>query len=264
MLHAGLDNGVRKLKLLGGEPLLRTDLPHIISSLRTRDPDLDISIISCGVAAVERLDACFEAGLTRCNVSVHGWSREAFGLCGGTARMFELRSRFLDALVGYGRPLKVNYVYTGTEVEPDLDGLLSWAASRDLVVNVLDDLSDPDLGPEELIHAVRRLRGEPIRRSIDEDPHSLPTTHLHWADGLEVEIKSQHLGVEAPWRSCRGCFVRDRCREGIAALRLSQRGELRPCMDRHDLGRDLADAVRRDGRPGAADQWRGFLEEEAA
>ena len=45
---ASLQVGVRKLKLLGGEPLLRPDLPALIASLRAADPVLDISLITGG------------------------------------------------------------------------------------------------------------------------------------------------------------------------------------------------------------------------
>ena len=264
VLHAGLENGLRKLKLLGGEPFLRHDLPELIRSLRKAAPDLDISAISCGVVDTQRLDACFEAGLSRCNVTIHGWTAAAFASRGGTAKMQERRRLFMEALVGYGRPVKVNYVYTGPEVEEDLAGLLDWAAGKPLVVNVLDDLHRLDIGPREIAEALQRLRGLPAYRSTDEDPDSLPTSHLHWNDGLEVELKDRHLGDHAPWHSCVGCEARARCREGIVALRLNTSGELKPCIDRPDLAFDLAPIVRHSGRAGVSSAWRRFIEREAA
>ncbi len=252
LLLAAAGVGVRKLKFLGGEPLLRADLPKILRPLRNAFPELDLSLITAGAVPSERLDACYQAGLSRCNVSIHGWSPATFAARTGTSnpRLHELRQRFLEAAVTHRRPLKLNYVYTGPHDEADLSALLTWAAGRPLVVNVLNDLHQPGLTAEVIEAAVRRLRGAPCAESLAPDPFSLPTRHLHWGDGLEVEIKHQHLGEQGAYRSCASCAERRRCTEGILALRLTHTGELRPCMDRPDLGVPLLPVLRRGGSAG--------------
>jgi cyclic pyranopterin phosphate synthase len=263
LLQAGSAAGVRKLKLLGGEPLARPDLPAIIAGVRAVDPSVDISIITSGVVPRARLDACFAAGLSRANVSIHGFGPAAFAERHGTEAMLSLRSAFIAALLEHGRPVKLNYVYRGRADEPDLGGLLAWAAPRPVVVNVLDDLRR-DLDHQALIAAVTRLRGAPARTIVEHDPCSLDTLRLHWADGLEVEIKHERLGVVAPWRACAWCAVRTRCREGINAIRLDHGGALRLCMDRPELALPLAPLLRTGNTVGVAARWRGFLGEVAA
>src|SRR5690349_8152598 len=56
LLHAALDSGIRKLKFLGGEPLVRRDLPAIVRSLRARDPTVDLSVITAGAVPRHMLD----------------------------------------------------------------------------------------------------------------------------------------------------------------------------------------------------------------
>lgn len=255
----GIELGVDKLKLLGGEPLLRRDLPEVVRKLRARAPGVDLSVITAGVVPVDRIDRLFEAGLSRCNVSIHGFSERAFAARGQRPALFEARERFLAAVLAHGRPTKLNYVYTGTDDESDLGALLAWAAERDVVVNVLDDLSKPDLGPEVLIAAVTRLRSMPAWVRVEDDPASLPTLRLCFADGLEVEIKHERLGARAPWTSCDGCRVRSRCREGIHALRLGHVGVLRPCMDRPDLGVNVRSAFHVGGRDAAKATWASYV-----
>lgn len=258
-LHAGLDNGARKLKLLGGEPLLRADLPPIVADLRARDPSLDISVITGGAVPVQRLDALFDAGLSRANLSIHGWMAEAFARRtrrGESAR--RLRDRVLASLIRRGRPTKLNYVYTGPGDRRDLAALLDEAASWPVVVNVLDDLSNPALDHRAILAVLQELRGAPTLAWEEPDPHSLPTRRLRWRDGLVVEVKDQQLGQHAPWGACGTCPVRARCREGIHALRLSHDGRLRPCMDRPDLGLDLRPLIPL-GRAALAAAWRCFL-----
>ncbi|GAB4195543.1 MAG: hypothetical protein OHK0013_01820 [Sandaracinaceae bacterium] len=262
LLQAAVDAGVRKIKLLGGEPLLRSDLPRIVGALHRRDPSLDLSVITSGAVPASRIDALFAAGLTRCNVSIHGFGLDAFrARTGSTAHAWALRNTFLERVVAHGRPLKTNYVYTGPSDEGDLAEYLAFAARRALLVNVLDDLSRDDLDANVLEELVVRLRGAPARRWIEEDPHSLPATRLAFADGLVVELKHARLGDEMPWTSCARCEVRARCREGIHALRVSHTGEIRPCMDRPDLGRPLLDGIV--SRDGVRASIEAFIQEQA-
>lgn len=262
-LTAAARAGVRKFKLLGGEPLLRADLPRIIRTLCQAAPQADISLITGGTASVVRLDAAFAAGLDRANLSIHGWSLPAFLAQGGRPGLYSLRQANLARLLAIGRPLKLNYVYCGPAQDADLDELLGWAASRPVLVNVLDDLRDPAVGPAALRELLLRLRGPSAGQEICHDPDSLPTTHLRWADGLRVEIKSERLGEVAPWKDCAACPVRARCKEGIYALRLASDGTLRLCMDRPDLGLPLVSALGK-GPGRAAEAWQSFVLEHAA
>jgi len=258
LISAGVLVGMRKIKLLGGDPLARPDLAAVVAGVRAVDADVDISVITAGVFAVSRLDELFAAGLSRCNVSIHGWSEAALATRGGNAKQHAMRTRFLEAVLKHGRPLKLNYVVSSDDNPDDLDSLLSWAAGRPLVVNTLDNLNEND-GADGVYDRLVQLRGTPTHVWEDPDPHSLPTLHLRWADGLEVEIKHQQLGKVAPWHACNGCTKRASCREGIHAVRLTHRGVLRPCMDRDDLGLDLMPILETHGVDGVVSAWRNAL-----
>jgi molybdenum cofactor biosynthesis enzyme MoaA len=251
--------GVRKIKFLGGEPLLRPDLPEIVADLRRIAPSTDLSLITSGAIGPMPLEAAFASGLDRANVTIHGWTSEAFAKRGGTATRYAKRTRTLDLLLGIGRQFKVNYVYSGPVDEPDLAGLLNFAAGRPIVVNVLDDLGDPTASSVKVMAALRRLRGPWAGTVYDIDPDSLSTTHLYWDDGLTVEVKSSRLGDVAPWRACRWCWKRAGCREGIFAVRLMAGGDLRLCMDRPDLRINLADVVSKGGMEAGAQAWAAFI-----
>lgn len=260
LVSVGLDLGIRKVKLLGGEPFLCADLPEIVAALRQRDGAADLSVITSGVAPAAKLDAVFAAGLDRCNLTIHGWSRAAFARRGGTDAAYEQRWRFVERLLEHGRPAKLNFVYGGPADDEDLAGLLAWAASRPLVVNVLDDLSREELDHRDIVAALHRLRGAAAAAWVEPDPHSLSTLHLRWPDGLEAEVKHERLGDLAPWSACDGCPARRRCREGIHALRLGHRGDLRLCMDRPDVRLELLPLLRAGGPPAVATAWRAFVE----
>lgn len=260
LVLAGVANGIRKIKLLGGEPLIAKDAPALVYRVKAAAPAVDVSIITSGVAPTARLDALFDAGLDRANLSIHGWSAKAFARRRGTERMRAMRDDTLAALAQRGRPLKLNYVYGGQDDVDDLDALLDWAAGRAVVVNVLDDLGRPEIGSNGVLAAVRQLRGRERGLRVSPDADSLDTLRLTWVDGLEVEVKHLTLGDLAPWRACAACPVRARCREGIHAVRLSYDGVLRTCMDRPDVGVGLLPVLRSEGVGRVTQRWQGWLE----
>lgn len=260
LLRVAARAGVEKFKFLGGEPLVRADMAQVVAALRVEAPTADLSVITAGVTLPDALPQCLAAGLDRANLSVHGFDLPAFERRGGNLRTWQLRNASLRHLVAAGRPLKLNYVLSGPEDHEDLGALLAWAAGQPVVVNVLDDLGDPQASAETVTRTLHALRGPAARAEYVEDVHSLPTTHLVWADGLRVEVKDHRLGDLAPWAACATCPVRARCREGIFALRLSHDGQLRACMDRPDLSLDVAGILRAEGEAAALQAWLGFVE----
>lgn len=254
LIRVAIDQGVRKIKLLGGEPLARRDLPELIAAVAR--PGVDLSLITSGAVPADRVDACFAAGLGRANLSIHGWTEGAFAARAGRPGAFALRAAVLERLLAHRRFLKLNYVWRGPGDDADLAALLDWAAGRPVVIGLLDELS-LNLGHHPLEKALERLRGPWSEATPEPDPHSLPTLRLRWSDGLDVEVKDHRLGEVAPWRACAACPLRARCGEGVHALRLTHTGALRPCMDRPDLELDLRAALRA-GHAGAT--WARFLE----
>jgi len=258
MLKVAFYAGVRKFKFLGGEPLLRKDLPEIINQLRKESPTIDISLITSGAADPEMLRKCFASGLDRANMSIHGWDLERFKYNGGNERLFRYRQKNLEILLKLGRPLKLNYVYTGKEVEADLKALLDWACDKPLTVNVLDQLDNPSMSHSTVREALIKLCGPVKKETVDEDPDSLPTKLLEWASGLQVELKTSQLRDLSPWRSCNKCPAKDKCKEGIFAIRLAQNGDLRLCMDREDLKISLINSYR-ESHEKALSVWQNFI-----
>lgn len=257
-LEALAPAGLAKIKFVGGEPLLRPDLPDLVSAARAIFPAADLSVITAGGVPTSAQERVFAAGLDRMNLSIHGFGAEAFARRGNPARLLGLRTRFLEALLQRGRPTKLNYVYSGPEDEDDLRALLGFAAGRGVLVNVLDDLN-ADIGPWRLIALLEGWLGSPDECALDRDPHSLDTTRFRWRGGPWVEIKTEHLGEHAPWTDCATCERRQICREGIFALRLTHDGQLRPCMDRGDLGYPLVAELQRRGVAAASEGLQRWL-----
>ena len=72
-----IDLGVEKIRLTGGEPLLRKDLPALVKQLVELDSIDDIAMTTNGMLLAEKAQALFDAGLHRLTVSLDSLDHDA-------------------------------------------------------------------------------------------------------------------------------------------------------------------------------------------
>lgn len=232
--------GCTKIKLTGGEPLLRRDLPQLVACARALNPQADLSIITSGAVSAKLIGGLYDAGLARINLSLHGYSKEAFRQNGGNAHLYRLRQQFIEKLLTDGHPHKFNYVYTSDAQLADLSSLIDDLRGSGVVINVLDDLFNSVTSVNNIIAVVTSLLGTP---DVVEEKSKigLPTLlYRYHSAGLNFEFKHQRLGDYAPLRECAACSQRQDCKEGIFSLRVGIDGRLSPCLYRKELGHAFA------------------------
>ncbi|HSL46871.1 MAG TPA: GTP 3',8-cyclase MoaA [Anaerolineales bacterium] len=105
-----VDHGVRKIRLTGGEPLVRRDLPLLVSML-SQIPDLDLTLTTNGALLPKYAQPLKDAGLKRVTVSLDSLDDETFKVMNDVdfpvAKVLE--GMAAAAKVGLG-PIKVNMV----------------------------------------------------------------------------------------------------------------------------------------------------------
>ena len=70
--------GVNKLRVTGGEPLVRAELPRQIEMLAAVPGVRDIALTTNGILLAEQAQALKDAGLGRLNISLDGLSEQTF------------------------------------------------------------------------------------------------------------------------------------------------------------------------------------------
>jgi len=112
--------GIRKIRITGGEPLVRRDLPVLVGKLAAIEGIDDLALTTNGVLLAEQAQALYDAGLRRLNVHLDTLDRARFL---EIARRDDLDRvlRGLDAArqTGFG-PIKINAVAVKGLVEPDI------------------------------------------------------------------------------------------------------------------------------------------------
>jgi cyclic pyranopterin phosphate synthase len=214
--------GVTKLRVTGGEPLLRRDLPVLIARLAAVPGIHDLALTTNGVLLSDLAAPLFEAGLRRINVHLDTLDRERF-------RQISRRDDLEKILAGLetcralGYRVKLNAVAVKNLVEPDIVPLARYARERGFEVRYIEfmpldaqnlwDRSKVLLADEMIAMLSREIA--PLVPVPDPDPRA-PATEYNFADGVgQVGFIAS---VSRPF--CLNCN----------RLRLTADGKLRYCL----------------------------------
>jgi cyclic pyranopterin phosphate synthase len=102
--------GVEKVRLTGGEPLLRADVPELVRALKQELRVPDVALTTNGWLLEKFAPALREAGLDRVNVSVDSLDETTAGKMNGLGFSVARVLRGIDVAAGVGLPVKINMV----------------------------------------------------------------------------------------------------------------------------------------------------------
>jgi cyclic pyranopterin phosphate synthase len=253
-LFVGL--GVRSLKITGGEPTIRADLPVLASMFRKVGPDLDISITTNGLLLDKLARPLAEAGVDRATVSCDSLLRHRFEEM--TRRdALDRVLRGLEAAEDAGlTPIKINTVVIGGTNDSEVVDFARWAREMGYEVRFIEYM------PLDAQHAWEREKVVPGARIVEaihaafplvpDGPTNEPASTYGFADGSPGRI-----GVIA---SVTEPFC-DTCNR----LRLTAEGQFRSCLfalEETDLRTPLREGATDDElerliREGVWSKWSG-------
>jgi cyclic pyranopterin phosphate synthase len=214
--------GVRKLRLTGGEPLIRKDLAVLVRLLAAIPGIDEVALTTNGVLLADRAAELFAAGLRRINVHLDTLDRERYRRI---TRRDEL-PRVLNGLAEARRTgfqLKINAVMVRASSEPDVAPLARYGRESGFEIRYIEFMP---LDAEGLWKAAKVLPADDIllilRREVGDlfpvamaDPR-VPAVEYRFADG--VGSIGFIASVTKPF--CGNCN----------RLRLTADGKLRYCL----------------------------------
>ena len=105
--------GVHKLRITGGEPLLRRDLESLVerlAALSSQPGELDVTLTTNGALLAQKADALAAAGLSRITVSLDSLDDEVFRAMNDVDFPVARVLSGIDAAADAGLPVKINVV----------------------------------------------------------------------------------------------------------------------------------------------------------
>jgi cyclic pyranopterin phosphate synthase len=224
-------SGIRRVKLTGGEPLLRRDIQEIVSRISAVPGIQDLSMTTNGVLLGEHARSLREAGLHRVNVSLDTLRPEVFSWISRGGDLARVREGIERAVEVGLRPVKVNMVLLKGINEKEVWDLMK-AYGRDGVVLQLIELIDSDPALFEkyyysLDHFESLLEAE-AREVVTR--REMQGRKKYALNGSEVEvIKPMHNTT-----FCRHC----------TRLRITADGRFKPCLMRSENTVDFLGPMR--------------------
>jgi cyclic pyranopterin phosphate synthase len=233
LLGIFVDLGVRSLKVTGGEPTVRADLPTLVRMFREVGPDLDISITTNGVLLDRLAGPLAEAGIDRATVSCDSLLRHRFAEMTRRDALEKVLAGLRAAEAAGLTPIKINCVVIGGTNDGEVVDFARWARETGYEVRFIEYM------PLDADHAWERAKVVPAARilaAIDavyplqrEGHEHEPATSYRFADGARGRI-GVIPSVTEPF-----C---DTCNR----LRLTAEGQFRNCLfalDETDLREPL-------------------------
>jgi len=182
--------GVNKLRITGGEPLVRRDLPRLIEKLAALPGILDIALTTNAVLLEQHAQALWDAGLRRLNIHLDTLDRQRFKQITRRDDLPRVLAG-IDKAVSVGfEKIKINVVAVKNLIEPDIVPMAIYCRERGFEPRFiefmpLDAQSLWDRGKvllaDDIAALITREIG-PLIEVPDSDPRA-PATEFSYADG---------------------------------------------------------------------------------
>jgi cyclic pyranopterin phosphate synthase len=186
-LFVGL--GVEKIRITGGEPLVRKDLHRLVKMLNSLDGELDLCLTTNGSLLCEQIDDLAAAGLKRINVSIDTLDPEKFKLITKRGDLKKVLEGLFAAKRAGLAPIKINAVVERGLNDDDILPLVEFARANDFsmrfieymdVGNANNWLSEKIVSKKEILEKINT--GYPLRE-VGRDNDSAPSVDYEFIDG---------------------------------------------------------------------------------
>ncbi len=234
--------GVRKIRLTGGEPLVRRNIMQLIRALgaEVKTGVLDeLTITTNGSQLVKMADDLFDAGVRRVNISLDTLDPDKFRRI---TRWGDLE-KVLDGLraaQSAGLGVKINAVALKGDNDDELGDMLAWCGDEGFDMTIIEVMPMGDIGTENRLDQylpLSRVRADLSKRFTLTD---IPFRTGGPARYVKVEETGRKLGFITP-------LTHNFC-ESCNRVRVTCTGQLFMCLGQDDNA-DLRRALRDGGEP---------------
>ena len=216
--------GIEKLRLTGGEPLIRKDVPKLVAELSKLKPSLlDLALTTNGFDFPRHAVALKNAGLDRVTISIDSLDRDRFAEITGVDALDKVLAAIESAKSSGFEPVKINAVIIRGRNDDELVAFARFARENDLKFRFIEYMPldsghgwqrDQVVAGREIVEAINAVY--PLEL-VDKTRGSETSWKYKFADGSKGEI-----GIIAPVTEmfCGAC----------SRIRLTADGQIRTCL----------------------------------
>jgi cyclic pyranopterin phosphate synthase len=223
VVRAAAELGIEKVRLTGGEPLLRRDLPVLVEKVARIDGVRDLALTTNGYLLPAMAADLAAAGLRRITISLDSLRTAKFALMTGRDALARVLDGIDAARAAGLAPVKVNCVVIRGFNDDEIVAFAEFARSHGLAVRFIEFMpldGRPDWDREQVVSGAEMLAALRARFElvpVDAATPSETARRYRFADGAPGEL-GFITTITEPF--CDGC----------SRLRLTADGRLRTCL----------------------------------
>ncbi|WP_439742064.1 GTP 3',8-cyclase MoaA [Bacillus pseudomycoides] len=227
--------GVRKLRITGGEPLLRKNLPELIERLNKIDGVEDIGLTTNGSLLKKFAPDLYKAGLSRVTVSLDSLDEERFSYLNGNRSKVKTVLAGIQAAAEVGMKIKMNMVVQKGKNEQDIVQMAQYFKENKHILRFIEymdvgNFNGWELGEvvskQEILEMIHKVM--PLERIEANYPGEVATRYRYIGSDEEIGIISS---------------VTDSFCSSCTRARISAEGKLYTCLFA-SKGNDLRELLR--------------------
>ena len=212
--RAAVSLGITKIRVTGGEPLIRKGVVKLVRELNALDGLETVALTTNGVRLAKYASVLKAAGLRRVNVSLDSLVPDTYRAITRGGDVEEVVGG-IDEAIRAGLSVKINAVLFEGMNTDEIEGFVAFARRRGIAVRFIERMSfvlnKPFVSETAVVEWLRRTHT--VTRV--EDAEGSPHVRLYDCDGVRVGFISPRSHA-----FCAGCNK----------LRLTPKGELRACL----------------------------------
>jgi len=214
--------GIRKIRLTGGEPLIRKDLEELISRLREIPEIEELALSTNGVFLKGRAQLLKQAGLDRVNISLDTLNPVLFQEIARMDRLSEVLAGIDDAIRAELQPVKLNTVLMKGINDSEILPLVRFAVERSIDIRFIELMSTN--GSVQLDPGQHFMSTQEAKQQIEEEFNLMPVEAYKSspAEVFAIAGTGARVGFISPLSN----FFCARCNR----LRIKANGILKTCL----------------------------------
>ncbi|WP_394558593.1 GTP 3',8-cyclase MoaA [Aquipseudomonas alcaligenes] len=251
-LHAVADAfiglGVKRIRITGGEPLVRKNLLSLLTRLGARDELEDLAITTNGSQLAHMAPALREAGVSRLNISLDSLQRERFAAFTRRDSLDQVLQGIEAARAAGFRRIKLNTVVQKGRNDDEVGDLVAFAVARGLDISFIEEMPLGSISSHE--RKVTLCTSDEVRERVASRFELLPSSHRSGGPSRYWQVlgSDTRVGFISP-------HSRNFCGE-CNRVRVTAEGKLVLCLG-HEGALDLKALMRR--HPGDGERLRAAL-----
>jgi cyclic pyranopterin phosphate synthase len=227
--------GMKKIKLTGGEPLLREDLPKIVHEIAQYADE--VSLTTNGVLLEKYAQTLHDAGLKRVNVSLCSISPENFRKITQKAHLEQVKNGIKAALQSGLYPVKINMVMLRDINVDEIPQAIDFAQETNAILQLIEfqPIQRENIAYWKDFH----YDLAPVEELLKEKAVSIEENPLHKRKRYLLKRNGDSALVEIvrPMHNSGFC-------QNCTRLRVTSDGKLKPCLLRNDNLIDIISLIR--------------------